>query len=180
MANKIEVKCGNCGKTFSRRKAEYNRSERLGKRHFCGRTCAAINRNKEYPKERLRKESRIKEHSGNMRDEYTPFRYFIKVINIKNRSNKKGNVNLEYIKELWENQKGICPLTGWELDLPYSVMGWKTLQKRRRASIDRIDNSKGYIKGNVRFVSYMANIARNNMSDEDVIEFCRAVTKNNE
>jgi hypothetical protein len=35
------------------------------------------------------------------------------------------------------------------------------------------------MKGNVRFISLMANYARNSMSDEELLEFCRAVEKNN-
>jgi len=35
---------------------------------------------------------------------------------------------------------------------------------------------KGYIKGNVRFVSLMANYCRNEFTDEDVKLFCEAVT----
>ena len=48
----------------------------------------------------------------------------------------------------------------------------------KSASLDRIDNSKGYVQGNVRFVSVMFNFARNKFSDEEVIEFAQAVIKN--
>lgn len=43
------------------------------------------------------------------------------------------------------------------------------------ASLDRIDNSKGYLKGNVRFVSMMANLARSTFSDNELIRFCKSV-----
>jgi len=45
-----------------------------------------------------------------------------------------------------------------------------------RASVDRIDNSKGYIRGNLRYISIMANYCRNEFSDEEVKMFCEAVT----
>jgi hypothetical protein len=41
--------------------------------------------------------------------------------------------------------------------------------------LDRIDHSKGYIEGNVRFVACIANYARNAFTDEDLQEFCEAV-----
>ena len=41
-------------------------------------------------------------------------------------------------------------------------------------TLDRIDNDKGYVKGNVRFVSVIFNFARNNFSDQDVLNFCQA------
>ena len=46
------------------------------------------------------------------------------------------------------------------------------------ASIDRIDNDLGYIEGNVRFVSVMYNYARNNFTDEQVLQFAQAVVIN--
>jgi len=41
-----------------------------------------------------------------------------------------------------------------------------------KPSLDRIDNTKGYVEGNVRFVVSMANMCRNKFDDEDVISFC--------
>ena len=45
------------------------------------------------------------------------------------------------------------------------------------ASLDRIDSEKGYVKENVRFVAVIANFSKNKFSDEDVIDFCEAVTQ---
>jgi hypothetical protein len=78
---------------------------------------------------------------------------------------------------LWESQNGICPFTGWQLELPKWTNGWTEKQKPQRASLDRIDCSKGYIQGNVRFISVIANYARNSFDDKEVIEFCKAVTE---
>jgi hypothetical protein len=39
----------------------------------------------------------------------------------KHRDKKKNygcDITAEYLKQLWENQKGICPFTGWGLILP--------------------------------------------------------------
>lgn len=60
--------------------------------------------------------------------------------------------------------------------LPQSIAGdWPKDSDRERASLDRIDNSNGYLQGNVRFVSKIANYARNEYSDDDLLEFCNAV-----
>jgi hypothetical protein len=44
-----------------------------------------------------------------------------------------------------------------------------------KPSLDRIDSTKGYLKGNVRFVTAMANICKGAFPDEDVVAFCKAV-----
>ena len=79
---------------------------------------------------------------------------------------------------VWEEQDGICPFTGWSMILPDNNHdGWVQGPNPRNASIDRIDNSKGYIQGNVRYICVMANYCRNGFSDEAVEDFCCAVAK---
>jgi hypothetical protein len=89
--------------------------------------------------------------------------------------NKDCDLSLEFLKTLWEKQKGICPITGWQLVLPHHSA--KRLNKRNMyaASLDRIDCSQGYLKSNVRFVAYIANIARNVFSEQELLTFCKAV-----
>lgn len=45
--------------------------------------------------------------------------------------------------------------------------------KANSPSIDRIDNSKGYIKGNVAVICYRANTMKNNASFLELETFCR-------
>ncbi len=84
-------------------------------------------------------------------------------------------MTVTYLKKLWERQKGACPLTGWQLVLPDTTNGWKAGATPRSASLDRINGKRGYVKGNVRFVSVMANLARGRFLDDQLREFCRAV-----
>jgi len=182
----VELICENplCGKIFEKRKGEYNRSKKLGRRNFCCMKCSGVVCGREAyasqtPEVISESSKRIKSHCGNLRDEYTQFRFFIKVIRqrLKDR-HKTFDIDLKYLKDLWESQNGICPFTGWNLVLPDNIGGWKTYRNGRRASLDRIDNSKGYVSGNLRFISFMANIARSNMTDEELVEFCKAVADN--
>jgi hypothetical protein len=46
------------------------------------------------------------------------------------------------------------------------------------ASLDRIDSSKGYIKGNIRWVSRAINWMKNNMDDIMVWELIDILIKN--
>jgi len=121
----------------------------------------------------------------NQFDEFSPFRWFIRTTKqrtkSKNRSNEKFqefNLSLEYLKDLWKKQSGICPLTGCNLILPKGTgneVAWEN-KSPYNASLDRIDNSIGYLEGNVRFISVMANYARNTFSDDQLIEFCQQVS----
>jgi hypothetical protein len=47
------------------------------------------------------------------------------------------------------------------------------------ASVDRIDSSKGYTKDNIQFVCFMANIAKNKFSCDELINFCNLVSEFN-
>lgn len=85
-------------------------------------------------------------------------------------------MTVEYLQTIWTTQGGKCPLTGWPLTLPHSTMGWRDETNRhKRASLDRIDSSRGYVQGNVRFIAVIADYAKQAYSDQELVEFCRAV-----
>jgi hypothetical protein len=181
MKTLIEVECENqeCRKRFHKTISQYNLAQKRGYKHCCSRSCACLIGNKANPR---KGNPNIKKESGNQRDELTPFRWFSTVLKTrsvsKTRTNKEVDIDLEYIRFLWEKQKGKCPYTGWDLVLPQNTNGWIGKQPINGASLDRIDNSLGYVKGNVQFVSVMANLAKNRYSDDELIVFCKAVSEN--
>jgi hypothetical protein len=63
----------------------------------------------------------------------------------------------------------LCAITG--LKLVSKVFDDNQPKSPYQASLDRIDNAKGYTKDNVRFVCLMFNYARNNFTDEETLEF---------
>jgi hypothetical protein len=92
---------------------------------------------------------------------------------------KDTDLTVEYLKELWEKQRGICPISKWLLALPKNTNGWAE-SHWWNASLDRIDNNIRYRQGNVRFIAVMANLGRARFSDEELYEFCDAVVSTQE
>ena len=169
----VEIICTTCGTKIPKRKAEVTRQIKKGRSKFyCNLSCAAIQNNKS-----PNRKPPTFVPSGRQIDNLSPFRWFLR--GIRRREDKKGSTDLtlEYLADLWENQKGKCPFTNWQMILPRSSNGTES-PSPKNASLDRINNSLGYIKGNVRFVSLMANYARNTFLDEDIWDFGYAIVRN--
>ncbi len=67
-----------------------------------------------------------------------------------------------------------CPLLGVKLDYSPGTSG-RGCRSLNRACIDRIDNRKGYIPGNVQVISFRANIVKSNLTPEELIRFARGI-----
>jgi|15BtaG_2_1085339.scaffolds.fasta_scaffold00006_98 hypothetical protein len=167
----IEIVCDHCGQKCEKRKAEIVRQRKRGRTaFFCSLKCSG-SKHCDHLKQHNNSDNLIPE---NRRDEFSNFRYYIKLCKQRNKS---FDLDAKYLKCLWEDQAGSCPFTGWNLILR-NHQSYKTEALRpEHASLDRIDNGRGYVKGNVRFVSVMFNLARNKFSDEEVIGFCEAVRR---
>ena len=90
---------------------------------------------------------------------------------------KKVDITIDYIWELFLYQNKKCALSGVDLFLPKNNS--KSELKKANASIDRIDSSLGYVKGNVQWVTKTINIMKNTMSQEEFISVCNSVYLNN-
>lgn len=159
----VIIVCQNpaCGKEFSKPKTEFNRSERLGRSHFCSLKCHAQSRGLSNFKGRVNRDtSHLKDIIR--RDDFSPFRYHLRVMKKSaKRRNQDCCVTLVELKLLWEQQKGICPYTGWDLVLlPCTTDYENTPLTINRASVDRIDSAIGYTPDNIQFVAVIANFAR--------------------
>ncbi|MEA5596322.1 hypothetical protein [Rivularia sp. UHCC 0363] len=174
----VSVVCQNpaCGKEFNKSRSEFNRSQKLGRPHFCSLRCHAKHRGLGTSKV---KANRTTSHLKDIirRDEYSPFRNHLKVMKKSAKHRKhECSVTLEDLKQLWEKQKGICPYTGWNLLLLPSTTDYQNATLTiDRASVDRINSSLGYIRENIQFVAVIANFAKNIFSEQDLIKFCHDV-----
>lgn len=169
----IQLTCFSCGKSFSKDPKEFRRRKKLGQTNFfCSRRCSITVTHTLSP--RLGNIKNLR--AGNRRDIFTQFRWF--VLRAQGRPQHECNLDVAYLQELWMLQAGKCPITGWDLLLPDNTDGWKNGRSMWNASIDRIDNSLGYVKGNVRFTSIIANLARGQFTDDELRLFCNAVVSN--
>lgn len=64
-----------------------------------------------------------------------------------------------------------CPILGITL-----IKGTKD-NYMQSPSIDRIDNSKGYVKGNIQIISTKANSMKNSASREELLKFAKYILK---
>ena len=90
--------------------------------------------------------------------------------------NIKFEVDIEYAWELWESQNGRCALT----NLPICLLEDKKSEHNRTASLDRIDNSIGYTRGNIQWVHKDINRIKSNLSQDRFIELCFLIEKTRE
>lgn len=63
-----------------------------------------------------------------------------------------------------------CPILGIEL-----ISGGMGVHAFNSPSIDRIDSSKGYIKGNVQIISLRANMMKNDANLQELEQFCKNI-----
>ena len=100
----------------------------------------------------------------------SPFWFSRRCSVIKARARAKEldfNLDSEYLKSIFPKNKK-CPALG----IPFKVLDRyaKGKELQQKVSLDRIDSSKGYVKGNVQWVSLLANAIMTNATPDQVIQ----------
>ena len=70
-----------------------------------------------------------------------------------------------------------CAYSG--LDIFFSRDNIEHTMGEYTASLDRVDNSLGYIVGNVQWLHKRINIMKGNMQEREFLDFCEAITYQN-
>jgi hypothetical protein len=147
----VKVKCNGCGKEFEMRRGKYTSRHRENNGiHYCNRSCYDIHR------------------IGK-----SPFGYFVD--KSRSRGRWKYDIDTDFLAELWGKQDGKCPYTGIKMILPESKKSFRKYHSIEKASLDRIDTTKGYIKGNVEFVCQGINFAKHDYSKDEVMAFVKKI-----
>jgi hypothetical protein len=84
------------------------------------------------------------------------------------------NLTQDYLIDLWDENSGRCVITGRSLEL--SSSGVPHQVNSNAPSIDRIIPKLGYVVGNVRLVTYHANVAISEFGYEKLITLCSDIT----
>lgn len=93
--------------------------------------------------------------------------HFVAHIKCHARNRKiKFNVSIQYLWKLFQKQKRKCNLSGVPISLD---------KTNRTASLDRIDNKKDYIVGNVQWVHKDINLMKRTLTESQFIDFCQKV-----
>lgn len=164
----MEKICNSCNQKldsseFSFRK--YKKTGKIGLNHLCKRCY------REYNKER-QKRKRVSLENRNKEREYSlQKRIKNPELEMLNRTRKRAfakNIpfNLE-ISDIVIPER--CPI----LDIPLKLN--TVSAKDDSPSLDKIDSSKGYIKGNVRVISRLANIMKAHATKEQIEKFCQNI-----
>ena len=126
---------------------------------------------KGYFKRNCRQCERAKNHRYKSK---TPEAYLYSRLGRQNKGSAQVEVKLtkQDLKELWEQQQGKCAVTGMHMTYyPRQLRDSTGLN----ASVDRIDSSDIYRKGNVRLVCSRVNMMKGAGEDVDLLWWCKQV-----
>lgn len=157
---------------------EYKRQRKLGReKFFCSLSCAATYSNKNRDnvtnasQEHMKKmQRRAKEVNTSIFPQYN---YYITKARARTivKGWEKHNIDNEYLHDLWQECENKCCYSG----LPMKLAG-TTNDIFEMASLDRIDSSKGYEKGNVQFCIAALNLAKSSRTDQDFRTFLQKLS----
>ena len=97
----------------------------------------------------------------------SPRNYINTLLSHKHR---RDNLDIDYMMGIYDAQHGRCALSGRKMTY---LRGHGKVPTN--ISIDRIDSSKGYVKGNVQLVCCVVNMIKNEWEQDDFVQFCRDI-----
>lgn len=98
---------------------------------------------------------------------------------MRHRAKKKGLIcthDQQSVEDLIRDAGGLCSVTGMPLDAKSKVSDCRV--SPWMPSIDRIDSTKGYTRGNCRIVCYLANIAMSQFGEHALVLLLNFYTSN--
>lgn len=107
-----------------------------------------------------------------------PGKFFYRIKQNAKARNIEFRITKKQIWDLFKQQNSKCALSG--IDLCFGVNSkFKEKKIECTASLDRIDNTKGYLKDNIQWIHKDINIMKLTHSQEYLIKICKMVANNN-
>lgn len=110
--------------------------------------------------------NRLRAHKGNYKQ--IPVSWFNEKVRHAANRNKEFSITIEYLWKIYIKQNRRCALSGVPLDFNAS-------SEASTVSIDRVDNNKGYIVGNIQLLDSRVNMMKYTYSQKDFITICQQV-----
>jgi hypothetical protein len=79
---------------------------------------------------------------------------------------RECSVSADYLKELFNEQDGMCNISGMKLD-------------RSNMSLDRINSEIGYVEGNLQWVHKKINQMKSNFDENEFVDICNKISNYN-
>lgn len=161
--------CLNCGKEWKVLTAKDRIGKKIKKHYFCSECSKTLT---EWKKKKIMKQKR-----EGFKERLYEEKRKSRLNNIQNciwakakqRAKKYG---LDFNIDISDIQiPDICPIL--EVPLKYGTKG----DYEYSPSIDRIDTTKGYIKGNIAIISKKANSMKNSATFEELQKFCKNILR---
>ena len=104
----------------------------------------------------------------------SPKNFIASILNhaAKRKQHLGFDLDLGYLINLYEIQAGQCALSGVKMTHTAGLGRVNT-----NISLDRIDSSKGYLRGNVQFVCRVVNIIKQDMDKKELCDWCIKIYK---
>lgn len=97
-----------------------------------------------------------------------PKTYFTSVKSSAKSKNRDFSIDIEYLEEIFVKQNKKCIYSGLSISL-------NGKGRESTASLDRIDSSKGYIKGNVQWVHKTINKMKLDLTEKEFLFFINQI-----
>ena len=120
-----------------------------------------IDKQRAYQREWVKKKKRSSPDVGTKR--FFNFR----CSKLKERARKKQipfDLTPQYLEEIWPKD-GVCPALNIKM-----TKGANGLNHKASPSIDKIIAEQGYVKGNVQWISHIANMIKTNATPDQIIQ----------
>lgn len=155
----LKLHCHKCGEF--KYVSEFSKCERAVKRNGYSYVCKSCQAKEQQRRRRSYKESDLLD--------FTLKKRLYDAMNRAKSKNQYYDIDINFMYDMWNKQKGKCALTG----IPMTVT--KSGRTNTNVSIDRIDSNKGYTKDNVQLVCSAINFMKSNLSLNDFIMYCESV-----